>query len=129
MHDTPRACFLSMETDRRLLEELNGEYLRSVQESDVGRFERLLAEDFVNANPDGSLCDRAQFLRRIAGAPGISALRAEDVRIRVLGDLAIIHGRTVYTNSDGLPATGRYTDVWARRGGRWLCVAAHVTRG
>jgi len=24
---------------------------------------------------------------------------------------------------------GRYTDIWARRNGRWLCVAAHVTRG
>jgi hypothetical protein len=22
-----------------------------------------------------------------------------------------------------------YTDVWARRQGRWLCVAAHITRG
>jgi hypothetical protein len=23
---------------------------------------------------------------------------------------------------------GRYTDIWARRGGRWLCIAAHFTR-
>jgi hypothetical protein len=23
---------------------------------------------------------------------------------------------------------GRYTDVWARQGGRWLAVSAHVTR-
>ena len=23
---------------------------------------------------------------------------------------------------------GRYTDVWTRRNGRWLAVAAHVTR-
>ena len=23
---------------------------------------------------------------------------------------------------------GRYTDVWARRGNRWACVAANVTR-
>ena len=30
---------------------------------------------------------------------------------------------------DGAAESGRYTDVWARRQGRWLCVAAHVTRG
>jgi hypothetical protein len=26
------------------------------------------------------------------------------------------------------PGSGRYTDVWARRHGRWLAVSAHVTR-
>ena len=29
---------------------------------------------------------------------------------------------------DGQPGAGRYTDVWARQGGRWLAVSAHVTR-
>jgi hypothetical protein len=23
---------------------------------------------------------------------------------------------------------GRYTDIWEKRGGQWLAVAAHVTR-
>jgi hypothetical protein len=29
---------------------------------------------------------------------------------------------------DGKPGSGRYTDVWARRNGRWLAVSAHVSR-
>jgi len=45
-----------------------------------------------------------------------------------MGDFAIIHARTTYTGADGRPGAGRYTDVWARRGGRWLAVSAHVTR-
>jgi len=56
-------------------------------------------------------------------------LRCHDVRIRRMGDLAIIHAQTSYTKGDGQPGKGRYTDIWARRNGRWLCVAAHVTRG
>ena len=83
----------------------------------------------MNSNPDGSLSDRAQFLHRIAAPAGITGFRAEDVRIRLFGDVAIVHGRTVYVKGDGMPGAGRYTDVWARRDGRWLCVAAHVTRG
>jgi ketosteroid isomerase-like protein len=59
----------------------------------------------------------------------VSDFEAEGVRIRLLGDVAIIHGRTVYTKPDGRPGAGRYTDVWSRRRGRWLCVAADVTRG
>lgn len=29
---------------------------------------------------------------------------------------------------DGQTRSVRYTDVWARRQGRWLAVSAHVTR-
>jgi len=29
----------------------------------------------------------------------------------------------------GQAGVGRYTDVWQRRQERWLCVAAHVSRG
>ena len=58
----------------------------------------------------------------------ISGLIAEDVKIRILGDIAIIHARTSYRTAAGEQRHGRYTDVWARRGGRWLAVSAHVTR-
>src|SRR5262249_51931673 len=76
-----------------------------------------------------SLADRAGFIAFVARPATISNLRAEDVRIRVLGDVAVIHGRTTYTKADGSAGAGRYTDVWARRKGRWLCVAAQVARG
>ena len=58
----------------------------------------------------------------------ISSLAAHDVDVRLLGEDAIIHARTTYTLADGRPGSGRYTDVWARRNGAWLAVAAHVTR-
>ena len=45
-----------------------------------------------------------------------------------MGDFAIIHARTSYTLPDGRTGNGRYTDIWARRDGRWLCVAAQVAR-
>jgi hypothetical protein len=52
----------------------------------------------------------------------------EDVRVRILGDVAIIHARTSYITADGEQRNGRYTDVWARRDGKWLAISAHVTR-
>jgi ketosteroid isomerase-like protein len=116
-------------TDLQALEQLNRDYIRSVQKSDVRRFDEILAEDFVCSNPDGSLLDRAGFLVQTARPVTISNLEARDVRIRLMGDVAIIHARTTYTMPDGRAASGRYTDVWARRQGRWLAVAAHVTRG
>jgi ABC-type polysaccharide/polyol phosphate transport system ATPase subunit len=58
----------------------------------------------------------------------ISGLEVQDVRVRILGDVAIIHARTSYATASGERREGRYTDVWARRDGKWLAVSAHVTR-
>ena len=124
-----QAHSIANDVDIDTLEKLNGGYMKSVQMSDVRWFENNLAEDFLNSNPDGSLVDRAGFLEQIARPAAFSNLEARDVRIRIFGDIAIIHGRTTRNKADGQAAAGRYTDVWARRKGRWLCVAAHVTRG
>lgn len=115
--------------DLEVLEDLNRGYIRSVRTSDVRWFAENVADDFLNSNPDGSLVDRAGFLAQVAKPIRIAGLDIEDVRIRVMGDFAIIHARTIYTEADDQPGSGRYTDIWARRGGRWLCIAAHVTRG
>lgn len=115
--------------DLETLHILNENYVRSVAESDVPWFDEHLSEDFLNTNPDCSIVDRAGFLAQIAKPISIKGLRPEDVNIRLFGDFAIIHARTAYTKPDGSPGAGRYTDIWARQGGRWLCVAAHVARG
>ena len=117
-----------MTSDLTTLLELNQDYIRSVQTSDVARFEEILADDFLCSLPDGSLIDRKRFLEQTARPVPISNLEAHDVNVRLLGDFAIVHARTTYTAADGRAGSGRYTDVWARRDGRWLAVSAHVTR-
>jgi ketosteroid isomerase-like protein len=110
------------------LQALNHDYVASVQKSDVKRFSEILADDFLNTNPDGSLVDKAGFLKQIEPPAQVRDLTCHDVNIRIIGDVAIIHARTSYSYLDGRPGNGRYTDIWARRDGRWLCVAAQVAR-
>jgi hypothetical protein len=114
--------------DLQALEELNRGYVRSAELSDVRWYEEHLAEDYLSTNPDGSLMDRAAFLARMARPYPGSNLEALDVRIRLLGDFALIHAGFRDTRPDGRVGEGRYTDIWARRGGRWLCIAANFTR-
>jgi ketosteroid isomerase-like protein len=115
------------DTEAELLE-LNHGYVQSVQRGDVDWFAAHLADDFLASNPDGSLVDKPQFLAQTARPVTISGLVEDDVRVRRLGEVAIIHARTSYRTADGQEHHGRYTDIWARRDGRWLAVAAHVTR-
>jgi ketosteroid isomerase-like protein len=107
---------------------LNRDYVRAVQDSDVGRFGEILADDFLCSLPDGALIDRELFLEKTALPAPISNIEVHDVNVRLMGDFAIIHAQTTFTTADGRPGMGRYTDVWARRNGRWLAVSAHVTR-
>ena len=93
---TATALRAAAQPDHGILEQLNRDYIASVQRSDVQRFEQILGDDFH--------CSR------------------------LMDDFAIIHARTVFTRPDGSAGGGRYTDVWAKRGGRWLAVSAHVTR-
>ncbi len=114
--------------DLEVLKDLNRDYVSSVQHSDVGRFDQILAEDFYCSNPDGSLVDRQAFLKQTAEPVRVSNIEIHDVKIRIMGDFAIIHARTTFETPNGKFGAGRYTDVWARRNGFWLAVCAHVTR-
>ena len=111
-----------------VLRDLNGQYIHSVVHSDVGRFTEILADDFLCTNPDGSVVDKTQFLRQTAIPVAFTAFDVDDVRIRVIGDVAIIHGRTRFAVKDGRRGHGQYTDVWQKRQGKWRAVSAHVTR-
>jgi ketosteroid isomerase-like protein len=115
-------------SDVEVLRDLNGQYIHSVVHADVARFTEILADDFLCTNPDGSLVDKPQFLRQTAVPVAFTDFDVDDLRIRVLGDVAIVHGRTRFALTDGRRGRGQYTDVWEKRQGRWLAVSAHVTR-
>jgi ketosteroid isomerase-like protein len=114
--------------DHDLLLSLNKDYINSVQNSDVARFDEILAEDFRCSNPDGTFLDRQEFLAQTGKPVSVSELQARDVLIRQFGDCAIIHATTSYLDAQGNKKKGRYTDVWIKDQGTWLAVSAHITR-
>jgi hypothetical protein len=113
--------------DGEVLLRLNDGYLRASERSDRGWFEEHLAADFLCSRPDGTLLDRTAFLVRASTPSSLSDLQGHDVVVRLLGDVALVHARTTFRDG-GRPGHGRYTDIWAKRDGRWVAVAAHVTR-
>jgi ketosteroid isomerase-like protein len=117
-----------MNKDIEELTALNRDYVASVQNCDVRRFNEILAPEFYCSNPDKTLVDRAGFLKQTAEPIAIRNLKEHDVKIRIMGDFAIIHGATSYTTPDGKQAFGRYTDCWAKLNVKWLAVSAHVSR-
>jgi len=83
-----------MSKDLDELTSLNRDYVASVQNCDVKRFDEILSPEFYCSNPDKSFVDRAGFLKQTALPITIKGLVATDVKIRIMGDFAIVHGAT-----------------------------------
>ena len=107
-----------MSKDLDELTALNRDYVASVQNSDVKRFDEILADDFFCSNPDKSLVDRAGFLKQTAVPVTIRNLKAHDVKIRVMGDFAIIHaGTSLYDGGWQARSRAATPMCWARQNG------------
>ena len=110
--------------DLATLDQLNKDYVHSDQFNDVKRFSEFLAEDFIVQTP-GVTRNRAEFLEYIAKPRPFKDLAVHDVKIRILGDVALIHGRATYSMlANGVDQEALYTDTYQKRKGTWVCVSA-----
>ncbi|MDR7255008.1 hypothetical protein J2X46_004010 [Nocardioides sp. BE266] len=110
--------------DLAILEQLNLDYNQADQGSDAARFRELLAEDFIVQTP-GVTRNKEEYLAYIAKPRPFKDLALLESRVRILGDVALIHGRASYTMiADGVRQEALYTDAYQKRGGTWVCVSA-----
>jgi hypothetical protein len=110
--------------DLAILEQLNLDYIHSDEHSDAKRFNEFLAEDFITQTP-GVTRDRDEYLEYIAKPRPIRDITLNEAKVRILSDVALIHGRVTYFMVDsGERQEALYTDVYQKRDGTWLCVAA-----
>jgi len=99
---------------------------------DVEAYARLLADDYLCTGPDGDIITKAQDLAELKSDENTTTSAiADDFRVRVFGDAAVVTFRLTYENQfEGKESTGqeRFTDTWVKRDGRWQCVAVHYSR-
>lgn len=115
-------------SEETTLARLNAKYIESYMTADTDWYDRHLTEDFVCIRSDGSVLDKSQFLRDTAEGPDVTEYRLEHVKIRLLGQTALVHGTGLFTRQDGTQGTSVYTDVYTRIGDEWKVVAAQITR-
>ena len=99
-----------MSNDLEQLTALNRDYVASVQNCDVKRFDEILAPEFYCSNPDKTLVDRAAFLEQTARPIAIRNLSAHDV-ITILEETATRPGLHAAVST-------RLKTIWAMRS-RW----------
>jgi ketosteroid isomerase-like protein len=122
------------EIDREAQEEileLEKEFGEALIQNDADAIGRLLSNNWIIIDPDGSVIDRSRFLAVIkSGALKHEAMDSEDIRVRTYGNTATVtavtHTRTKYLEKE-FTTHERATDVFAKQNGRWQCVLTHLT--
>lgn len=116
--------------DVSVLRALNARYVKAFRDADVPWYGAHLAPDYVMVSGDGALWDRAAALSRFAQPSFANAMRSfglDKVTVRRFHDVALIHAENAYQLKDGRKGVSRYTDIWHKQDGRWLCIAAHIS--
>ena len=94
-------------------------------EDDPVALESILAPDFLHVVPGEIITkeQQLQFLRQQPAAGQRPEKHFEDLHVRVYGEAGIVNGAVIKTTQNGKRKT-LFTDVFARRDGKWQAVSA-----
>ena len=104
----------------------------AILKGDAEVLDRIYADDFAYTNQYGELLPRAQVLAgfRTAKAKFSSAMKHDDIRIRVYGNTVVLTGRSIGTfHYNGKVSEGprRFTNIYVKLDGRWQLVSHQST--
>jgi ketosteroid isomerase-like protein len=112
--------------------QLERDWEQAIKKNDLAALERILAPEFVTTDTEGRFRTREQYMaRRKSGQLTYTAYTQDDYSVRVIGDMALVTGRsTIKGTMDGKTRDGqeRWTDRFVRRNGSWQAVASHSSR-
>ena len=117
-------------SDADSLKALNAMFIHGSMTKDTANLKRIFADDFILVNPSGQRRTKQDILNGLASAyPHFLSCEVDTVSIRLFGTIGLVNARAVFTTEEnGKKTTGKtdYLDVYEKRRGRWVAVAAHV---
>jgi len=114
------------------LTKLENAWLQAFFTKDTAFSDRFLADDYVGTDEHGNVKTKAQEIAEIKAGAHLSTSGAQDnIKVRVFGNTALVTGRNIMKGLfKGKEYSSPYlwTHTFLKRGGRWQCVASHVSK-
>jgi ketosteroid isomerase-like protein len=118
-------------SDERELTQLVKDLNAAIVKPDIAFLERVLDKDYVHYRPHGNVENRAQYLEdRKTGHVDFDSLVADDIKVRVYGDTAIVTYRSTAKGKDqdgAIDEQRRWTRIFVREDGQWKLVHGQGT--
>jgi ketosteroid isomerase-like protein len=127
-------CLIATAENRDTAKELiaaEQSFNNALLRADWRTIDQLYADDLVFTNADGSVTHKSDTVASIRSDDlKFESIEMSDVRVQDFGDVGVVTGKLVekgrYKTTD-LGGSYRFTDVWAKRNGRWQLVAGQET--
>lgn len=111
------------------LEQIEHKWAEAEVKADPAMIAPYLDDTMVQTNPDGSVSARKEVLDGIGkGDPTLKAVDLADMKTQSYGDAAVIMGSYTEKRQEKgkmRMTSGRFTDTYVKRAGKWKCVASH----
>ena len=114
--------------------ELENAWEAAIASHNVSTVEGFIAADFVGVSSKNKIISRSDVIAESKrDKDTYKSAKNEKLNVRMFGpNVAVVNGRAreVGTGKDGkaFDRTFLFTDTWMNRGGRWQCIAAHITK-
>jgi ketosteroid isomerase-like protein len=111
--------------DSNYIRQAESDWAESVVTRDTNVLERILADDFVGVDIDGSHYSKADAIKEYRTKPSeFISNHLNQVEIRFYGHTAVAQGSESWKKKDGNSGKFVWTDTWVQRDGKWQVVAA-----
>lgn len=114
--------------------ELENAWETAVMKHDQATLDGFLAADFAGVSSKNKFIGRSEVLSQAKGDKDTyKSAKNEKLNVKMYGkDVAVVTGRAreVGAGKDGkaFDQTFLFTDTWMMRGGKWQCIASHITK-
>ena len=112
--------------------DLDKKRMTAMAEKDIATLNELIADDLVYTHSSARLDTKQSLIGNMeSGSTVYTSVVPSDVKAQDLGDTVVLTGSCrISVNAGGRPNSFgvRFTDVYARRGGRWQMVTWQSTR-
>ncbi|WP_280151112.1 nuclear transport factor 2 family protein [Piscinibacter sp. XHJ-5] len=100
----------------------------AIRRGDFAALEQIYAPGFIAIAGNGQVIDRSRLFDVLRQTDSSLAFSTDEVRVQANGDTAVFIGRLVARNAAGAVVfQSRFSHVFVREGGRWVCIAGQST--
>ncbi len=116
----------------KALLQMERDWMEAFKNRDKAALESILADDFVSISWEGKTFDKAESIAVSTDASNkLDSYTLTPLKVRIYGETAVVTGGDIEKGSyQGKDTSGQYawTDVYAKRNGRWQAVSSHSSR-
>ena len=121
-----------MAGNAQMIIDLDRKRMTAMAEKDIATLNAVIADDLVYTHSSARLDTKQSLIGNMeSGSTVYTSVVPSDVKAQDFGDTVVLTGSCkISVNAGGRPNSFgvRFTDVYARRGGRWQMVAWQSTR-